>query len=113
MLWNLLFTLEAKTHLHLQIAKIIRMAGLMKLEVYLGEPGLANSIQAFEMTFAGDKGDSYSAFSGCRRGNAASGSGAPLALPDVRSASLRRPKNTLLLTKKMKQSHAQHIGVPV
>ncbi len=38
------------------------MAGLMKLEVYLGEPGLANSIQAFEMTFAGDKGDSYSAF---------------------------------------------------
>ena len=46
----------------MQIAKVIRMAGLVKLEVYLGEPGLPNSIQAFELTFAGEKGDVFSAF---------------------------------------------------
>ena len=51
-----------KSRSSLQIARVIRIAGLVKLEVYLGEPGLANSIQAFEMTFAGEKGDVFSAF---------------------------------------------------
>lgn len=38
------------------------MATLVKLEVYLGEPGMANSIQGFELTFAGDKADAVMAF---------------------------------------------------
>ena len=45
-----------------QVTKVFKMANLGRMDVYLGEPGMANSIQAFELGFSGDKADAVAAF---------------------------------------------------
>lgn len=45
-----------------QVTKCFKLSNLSKLEVYLGEPGIGNSVQAFELSFPGDQMDTTLAF---------------------------------------------------